>query len=87
MISFWFFKEVVLTSEWQEISFYYSDNSNDLLDITLVSDSLKDLFFSWNGINIDGKLKRKEIMAISKIGKRKIYVKGLDTMRIYVQRN
>ncbi len=83
IISFWFFQEVELTSEYQEVNINSNFNLTRMIEITLVSDSNNDIFFSWDGVKLDGILKPKEILGIDKIKVNKIYVKGSGSMRIW----
>ena len=82
IISFWFFKEILLNSEYQKIDIF-TNNGTRKIDMTLVSDSNSDIFFSWDEIKLDGILKPKEIFCIEQIKKESIFVKGSGSMRIW----
>ncbi len=83
IISFWFFKEIELNSEYQKIEINTNNNLTRSIEITLVSDSSSDISFSWDGIELAGILKSKEILEIDKIKRNKIYVKGSGSMRVW----
>jgi len=83
-LSFWFFKQVDLASEYQKIDFFHNANLTRLINILLVSDSDSEIQFSWDGTKLSGILKKKEILEISEVKRNKIYVKGFNSMRIWV---
>jgi hypothetical protein len=84
LISFWFFKEVDLTSEYQRVDFNSNVRNLRGLSIVLVSDSNDRIDFSWDGNKLDGFLKPKEVLEIDNIKRNKIFIKGSDSMRVWV---
>ncbi len=74
----WFFEIVLLATEFKEILFgFYATG------ISIANDSIQNLEFSWDGTNIAGKLYNKETIDLDSLNKDRIYVKGIDTCRIW----